>query len=161
MGIPGEKGVFRELRLYPEPMEDSLLGKSYGATYAHERYNAESLEYRIRRFKPNVVYVWNMHSLSKSLLFRMLDRGQRVVYDLHSEWLSPDSFNQDPWFRWWFQNSSIRSKIYRAMISYIGRARRVLGMLPVGEAKSLDLHGSYVSSQWLRKKIGRCGAVKC
>jgi len=157
MGVAGEKGVFRELRLYPKPLEDSLLGNSYGATYAHERYNAESLEYRLRRFKPDAIYVWNMRGLSKSLLFRLQDRDKRVVYDLHSDWLLPEVFNQDPWYRWWFDNRSVRSKAYRLLIRSIGRARRVLGMLPIGEAKNLRLDHSYVVSEWLRDHLTEAG----
>lgn len=153
MGVAGEKGVFREIRLYPDFAEDSLLGHSYRATYAHERYNAESLEYRLRRFKPDVVYVWNMNGLSKSLLFRLQSKGLRVVYDLHSDWLLPDSFNQDPWYRWWLDNSSVRSKLYRGLIRSVGRARRILGMMPIGEATSLSLNGSYVASEWLRQRL--------
>ncbi len=157
MGVAGEKGVFRELRLHPEPSEDSLLGNSYQATYAHERYNAESLEYRVRRFTPDVVYVWNMRDLSKSLLFRLQKKGIHVVYDLHADWLCPEVFNRDPWYRWWFENPSVRSKMYRCLIRSVGRARRVMGMLPIGEADSLRLRGSYVVSEWLRQRFVESG----
>lgn len=157
MGMPNEKGIFRELRLYPESSESTPIDNSYGVSYAHERFNAESLEYRIRRFKPDLVYVWNMRKLSKSLLFRMQDKGQRVVYDLHVDWLSADSFNEDPWYRWWFQNPSIRSKLYRMLMTCVGRARRVRRMLPIREAKDLNFKGSYVASDWLRKHLMAAG----
>ncbi|MDQ8193093.1 glycosyltransferase family 4 protein [Coraliomargarita sp. SDUM461004] len=157
MGVPGEKGVFRELRLYPEPLEDSLLGRSYKATYAHERYNAESLEYRIRRFKPDVIYVWNMRGLSKSLLFRLQAKGKHVVYDLHMDWLMPEFFNRDPWYRWWLDNPSRRSKLYRGMIRVLGKARSVLGMMPVGAVQKLRFQNSYVTSQWLRGQLTEAG----
>ncbi|MGZ0706888.1 glycosyltransferase family 4 protein [Coraliomargarita sp. W4R53] len=157
MGVPGEKGVFRELRLYPEPLGDSLLGRSYAATYAHERFNAESLGYRLRRFKPDVIYVWNMRGLSKSLLFRLQDKGKRMVYDIHMDWLLPESFNCDPWSRWWLDNPSKRSKLYRGFIRGVGKARRVLGMMPIGDAHQLRLKGSYVASQWLRELLVQGG----
>jgi len=153
MGVVGEKGVFRELRLHADTPEDSLLGHSYKATYAHERYNAESLEYRIKRFKPDVVYVWNMRGLSKSLLFRLENKRIRVVYNLHSDWLRLEFFNRDPWYRWWFDNPSVRSKMYRSFNRGIGRARRIMGILPIGEANSLRLKGSYVASEWLRQYL--------
>ena len=153
MGVLGEKGVYRELRLYQDLMEDSILGRSYQATYAHERFNAESLEYRLRRFKPDVVYVWNMRGLSKSLLFRLQDKGVRMVYDLHSDWLLSESFNRDPWYRWWFDNPSVSSKIYRMLIHGLGRARRTMGMLPISEGSELSLEGSYIASEWLRRRL--------
>lgn len=157
MGVLGDKGVFRELRLYPQTPGDSLLGHSYRATHAHERYNAESLEYRLRRFLPDVVYVWNMRALSKSLLFRLQKKGVRVVYDLHSDWLLSGEFNRDPWYRWWFDNPSKRSKIYRSLMQAVGRTRRVLGMLPIGEAHCLRLDDSYVVSEWLRECLIESG----
>lgn len=151
MGVLGEKGVYRDLRLYPDNLEGSLRGNSYQATYAHERFNAESLEYRFRRFNPDAVYVWNMHGLSKSLLFRLQGRGVRILYDLHADWLLKENFNQDPWYRWWFDNRSKRSKAFLSFIRGIGRARRVMGLLPISEARDLSLEGSYVVSEWLRK----------
>ena len=153
MGLPGSKGVFRELRLFTEPTANPLLGHSYGATLAHERYNAEILESRVRRFKPDAVYVWNMEGLSKSLLFRLQNKGLRVVYDLHSDWLLPANFNRDPWYRWWFDNPSVSSKIYRMLIHSLGRARRTMGMLPISEGSELSLEGSYIASEWLRRRL--------
>lgn len=153
MGLPGEKGVFRELRLYSDNLEGALLGNSYRATYAHEKYNAEALEYRFHRFKPDAVYVWNMQGLSKSLLFRLQSRGVRVLYDLHADWVLEENFSRDPWYRWWFDNPSKRSKAFRCFIHGIGRARRVTGLLPIGKARSLRLEGSYVVSEWLRKRL--------
>lgn len=153
IGVSGEKGVFRDCHLHPEVSDTSLLGNSYKATFAHERYNAESLEYRLRRFKPNAVYVWNMHGLSKSLLFRLRKREFRVVYDLHAEWLLPEQFNRDPWYRWWYENRSKRSKLYRGAIRILGRARGVIGQLPIGKAEELDLSGGYVVSEWLRQQL--------
>lgn len=157
MGVVGEKGVFRELHLYPEPIEDSVLGRSYAATYAHERFNAEALDYRVSRFKPDVIFVWNMGGLSKSLLFRMQDQGHHLVYDLHADWLLADSFNRDPWYRWWLDNPSLRSKLYLGFIRALGRARRVLGIMPIGEAHELRLEGSYVVSDWLRRQLIKAG----
>lgn len=157
MGVDGEKGVFRELRRFPESSEGSILGVSYAATYAHERFNADSLEHRLSRFKPDVVYVWNMHRLSKSLLFCLQDSGVRVTYDLHSDWLLPENFNRDPWYRWWFDNTSLRSKMYRIVNRLIGRDRRVLGMLPIGEPHTLKMEHSYVVSHWLQTELSAAG----
>lgn len=153
MGVEGEKGVFREMHLHPSESENSLLGISYRATYAHERYNAESLEYRLRRFKPEVVYIWNMRGLSKSLLFRLQDRGVRTVYDLHSDWMLPENFSRDPWYCWWFDNSSLRSQIYRVFSRIVGKARRALGILPIDKVSNLKFDNSYVISQCLKDRL--------
>lgn len=157
MGVQGEKGVFRELRLYPDSLEDSQMGHSYAATYAHERINAEALEFRLRRFTPDVIYVWNMRELSKSLLFRLQNKGRHVVYDIHMDWMLPKYFNRDPWYRWWLENSSKRSKFYRGLMRCVGRARRVLGLMPIGDVDLLRFKESYVVSQWLREQLIEAG----
>jgi glycosyltransferase involved in cell wall biosynthesis len=157
MGVEGDKGVFRELRLTPEGAENTVLGHSYAATYSHERFNAGCLDYRIRRFKPDVVYAWNMRGVSKTLLFRMHRKDIRVVYDLHSDWMLPEQFHTDPWYRWWKVNPSFRSKLYRFMGRMVGRAGRVIGMLPIDDPKYLNIENSYVVSNWLKEELKEAG----
>lgn len=158
MGLHGEVGIHRALKLYPTPLaEDAVLGRSFAATYAHERFNAGVLDERLERFRPDVVYVWNMQGLSKSLLFRMQAREIPLVFDLHSEWLSPENFNEDPWHRWWLDNPSLRSKFYRGGSRLVGRARRLLRELPIGESHELNIECSYLVSNWLRSSLEGAG----
>lgn len=161
MGMKGENGFYRELRLYPtSATADSPLGQSFSATYAHERYNAATLGERIKRFSPDVVYVWNMHGLSKSMLFQLQAWGVPVVYDLHSDWLLAENFNQDPWYRWWFNNPSLRSKLYQGGNRFLGRARRILRALPIKKSTELNLQGSYLVSEWLKETLLKAGIEK-
>jgi glycosyltransferase involved in cell wall biosynthesis len=157
MGVVGEKGVFRELHLYPNSLSDSSLGQVYDVTYAHDLYNVETLEYRLQRFCPDLVYVWNMKDLSKSLLFYLQNHGVQVIYDLHGDWLTPESFKCDPWYRWWFDNSSLRSRMYRLFIRLTGRARKALRRMPIAEPQKLDLTGSYVVSEVWRQLLSVAG----
>ena len=158
MGVKGERGVYRELKLYPTPLVDGAgLGDSFAATYGHERYNAGLLNERLRRFQPDVVYVWNMQGLSKSLLFQLQAMGLPVFYDLHSDWLLPENFNGDPWYRWWFNNSSLRSKLYQGGNRFLGRARGILRVLPIKKSSELNLKGSYVVSEWLKATLAESG----
>jgi glycosyltransferase involved in cell wall biosynthesis len=158
LGMKGERGIYRELKLYPTPTAgESGLGDSFAATYGHERYNAGTLNERISRFQPDVVYVWNMQGLSKSLLFQLQAGGIPLIYDLHSDWLLPENFNADPWYRWWFNNSSFRSKLYKEGNRFFGRARRILRALPIKESTELNLKGSYVVSEWLKATLAENG----
>lgn len=160
MGVQGEKGVFRECRrFFAERAGDGVMGVSYASIHLHERHNVESLDYRIRRFKPEVVYVWNMHSLSKTLLFYLQRNNIRVVYDLHADWIMPDQFYTDPWYSWWKVNPSIRSKIYRIMSLVVGSAGRVLGRLPVDEPHNLMIENSYVVSSSFKETLVNGGLV--
>ncbi|TVP79806.1 MAG: glycosyltransferase family 1 protein [Puniceicoccaceae bacterium] len=161
MGMAGEQGFFRELRLHPENTSGgAVLGQSFKATYAHELYNAGVLSDRLLRFRPDVVYVWNMHGLSKSLLFQIQAKGVPLVFDLHSDWLLPESFNQDPWYRWWLNNSSLRSRLYQGGSRLLGRARRILQALPIDHSTALDIQGSYVVSECLRNELVGAGLLQ-
>ena len=158
MGMEGEPGVYRELKLYPTPLvEGAELGDSFAVTYGHERYNAGTLNQRLRRFHPDVVFVWNMQGLSKSLLFQLQAAGLPLFYDLHSDWLLPENFKGDPWYRWWFDNRSLRSKLYQGGNRFLGRARRILRALPIKKSTELDLRGSYVISEWLKATLAKGG----
>jgi glycosyltransferase involved in cell wall biosynthesis len=157
MGVSDEKAVFRELRLYPDNSEYPEGEIDYRTVYAHERHNASCLQYRLRRFKPDIVYVWNMSDLSKSLLFQMQELSLRVVYDLHADWLLAEKFNCDPWHHWWCMSERLRTRLSRARMQITGRRRRVLRTLPVGEAGGLRLNGSYVVSEWLRERLVEAG----
>lgn len=161
MGVEGERGIYRQLRLYSTPLDaDARLGSSFAATYQHERFNAAVLNERLVRFRPDIVYVWNMRGLSKSLLFRMQAREVPLVFDLHADWLLPENFKQDPWIRWWQDNPSLRSKLYQGGSRLLGRARRLRKALPVGEGFQLDIRGSYVVSHWLRDELKRGGLAQ-
>ena len=80
MGISGEKGVYRQLQLHDV---ECRLGDSYSAIYEQELANARVLYRRLDGFRPDVVYVWNMHGVSKSLLLGLQDQGTPIVYDLY------------------------------------------------------------------------------
>jgi glycosyltransferase involved in cell wall biosynthesis len=155
MGISNEKGVYRHLTLHD--LEDAESRGSYAAILEQELAAAGLLDDRLARFHPDVVYVWNMHGLPKSLLFGLQQQGIPVVYDLHSLWLSPDVFNRDPWFQWWKDRGSWRSKCYRLYLKLTGVARRHLRNLPRGDATELDLGNSSVCSISLRDALVASG----
>ena len=159
MGVRGEKGVCRELTLHDADDAESTLGVSYAATYDQELAHARVLYSRMDRFQPDVVYVWNMHGLSKSLLFSVQQQGTPIVYDLHSLWLASDRFDRDPWLTWWKHNKSWRSKWYRLYLRMTGAARRHLRNFPIGPVADLDLSNASVCSVSLRDDLVATGVA--
>jgi glycosyltransferase involved in cell wall biosynthesis len=157
MGVPREKGVFRQLMLHDLEDSESTLGVSYKATYEQELAHARVLYNRVDRFKPDVVYVWNMNGLSKSLLLGLQDQGTSMVYDLHGNWLSPQVFDLDPWFSWWQRSRSLRTKCYQLYLKLTGAARRRLRHFPVGQATDLDISNASVCSVSLRDDLVAAG----
>ena len=160
MGIPGEKGVFRQLMLHDAEDSESTLGSSYKVTYEQELARARVLYNRVDRFQPDVVYVWNMNGLSKSLLLGLQEQGTSIVYDLHSHWVSPQVFDRDPWFTWWQRSQGLRTKCYQLYLKMIGAARRHLRHFPIGQVADLDLSHAYVSSESLRDHLVAAGVAQ-
>jgi glycosyltransferase involved in cell wall biosynthesis len=65
-----------------------------------ERHNNETLRETIESFQPEVIHVFSLHGLSKSLLFTLHNSRRAVVYDVFDHWLSAN-VREDPWLRFW------------------------------------------------------------
>jgi glycogen synthase len=160
MGFPGQKGVYRHLQLHDSEGIECRLGVSYAATYEQELIQARMLYNRLDHFQPDVVYVWNMQGVSKSLLFNLQNQDTPIAYDLHSNWLSPHLFELDPWFTWWQRNQSLRSKCYQFYLKLSGLARRRLRYFPLGTVTDLDISNGYVCSESLRADLVAAGVAQ-
>ena len=160
MGFPGQKGVYRHLQLHDSEGIECRLGVSYAATYEQELIQARMLYNRLDHFQPDVVYVWNMQGVSKSLLFNLQNQDTPIAYDLHSNWLSRHLFELDPWFTWWQRNQSLRSKCYQFYLKLSGLARRRLRYFPVGTVTDLDISNGYVCSESLRADLVAAGVAQ-
>ena len=157
MGVPGEMGVYRQLNLHDPDDLEHAADAPFRGKYEHELTQARVLYNRIERFQPNVVFVWNMNGVSKSLLFTLQEQGMPLVCDLHNAWCESETFDRDPWFQWWHRSRSLGTKCYQFYLKLIGAARRHLRNFPVGQVNDLDLSHSYVASESLRENLVTAG----
>ena len=58
----------------------------------------------IDSFAPELVYVWSMKGLSKSIIFTLRNTKIPTVYDVADDWLT-QGIKHDPWLRWWNTDS--------------------------------------------------------
>jgi glycosyltransferase involved in cell wall biosynthesis len=65
-----------------------------------ELHNHQVLLEAIEHFAPELVHVFSLHGISKSLLFTLHNSRLPVVYDVFDYWLSAD-VREDPWLRFW------------------------------------------------------------
>lgn len=65
-----------------------------------ERHNHAVLRAAIAEFQPEILFVWSLHGLSKSLLVSLDRSGVPCVFDVADHWLSR-GLRADPWLRWW------------------------------------------------------------
>jgi glycosyltransferase involved in cell wall biosynthesis len=89
-----------------------------------------------REFKPDIVYFWNMGSLSISLAFQAQDFGMKCCYFVSDGWLS--NWEGDPWFL--LTRGSSRSRAKRLGQAVLRPAFRILGMTPLGDLNLKHVH---------------------
>jgi len=65
-----------------------------------ECHNNDVLRETLDQFQPDVVHVFGLFGLSKSLLFTLYNSKRPVVYDVFDHWLSAN-VREDPWLHFW------------------------------------------------------------
>jgi glycosyltransferase involved in cell wall biosynthesis len=65
-----------------------------------ETHNNEVLSETLDQFQPDVVHVFSLFGLSKSLIFTLYASKRPVVYDVFDHWLSAN-VREDPWLHFW------------------------------------------------------------
>ncbi|MGA2175371.1 MAG: glycosyltransferase family 4 protein [Verrucomicrobiota bacterium] len=65
-----------------------------------ELHNNAVLTESLDHFEPDVVHVFSLHGISKSLLFTLRHARVPVVYDVFDHWLSAN-VREDPWLLFW------------------------------------------------------------
>ncbi len=76
------------------------LVTSYVALKALELHNNSVLMEALEEFKPDVVHVFSLAGISKSLVFTLYNSKVPVAYDVFDHWLSAN-VREDPWLRFW------------------------------------------------------------
>jgi glycosyltransferase involved in cell wall biosynthesis len=76
------------------------LVTGYQEMKAMELHNNSVLVEALDHFKPDVVHVFSLNGISKSLLFTLYNSKLPVVYDVFDHWLSAN-VREDPWLRFW------------------------------------------------------------
>lgn len=93
-----DKEIERRLRLngvYGHP-----LRTQFNEMKELELHNNQVLRETAASFKPDILYVWSLHGLSKSLIFTLHQLGIPHAYDVADYWIS-NELNNDPWLSWW------------------------------------------------------------
>ncbi len=90
--------VERRLRLNGVYGNAPLTG--FQELQALEIHNHRVLRETIAEFQPEVIHVWSLLGLSKSLIFTLRQSQLPVVYDIADHWLAKDLL-KDPWLHWW------------------------------------------------------------
>ncbi len=111
---------------------------------ALELQNHHALAEEISHFRPELIHVWNMGGLSKSLLLALEQGTIPVVYDVSDHWIAR-SLRADVWLGWW---NRPRGKVAKIILQGI---RNVLSKhTPTASWDTLQFSRMYFCSAFMR-----------
>jgi len=117
--------------------------------HALEKHNHEVLQEEIEAFRPDLVHVWNMGGLSKSLLHRLEQGKTPMVYDVSDHWIAR-SLKADVWLSWWNAGGSLARRAGRAFLSAIGVRSSLDRTTPTTSWDMLQFKTIYFCSAFMR-----------
>lgn len=152
---PGEEnGIERSLRVhgfYGHPWR-SLTGLRH-----LEKHNNETLARAVKQYAPDVVYVWNMGGLSKSMVLTLQRMGIPTVFYLSDHWIAR-GFESDVWLQWWNRpDSSKKRRLARRLAELSGYRARWQKIAPTNPARHVKFQRLYFCSKALRKLTASAG----
>jgi glycogen(starch) synthase len=122
-----------------------------------ERHNNERLRAAIEKEQPDLVYVWNMGGLSKSMVFTLQRMGIPTVFYLSDHWIAR-GFSSDVWLQWWNRSqTSKKTKIARRIAELCGYRSYWQKIAPTNPEKHLKFQRLYFCSKALRKLTASAG----
>jgi glycosyltransferase involved in cell wall biosynthesis len=149
----GESGIYRQLKVH------GFYGHPWlpiHQLYQLERANQNTLQALVDELQPDLVHVWNMGGISKSLL-HTLERSQRpLVYDISDHWIAR-SLKADVWLSWWNDPGSVMRRTLRALATVSGLRKLIDAKVPTASVRTLKFQHIYFCSQYMRDTTARQG----
>ena len=121
-----------------------------------ERHNNQALRASIAKLSPDLVYVWNMGGLSKSMVFTLQQLGIPTVYYLSDHWIAR-GFESDVWLQCWNRKGNFTDRLARGALKYSGARGYWQRIAPTNPAEHLKFQRLYFCSKALRKLTASAG----
>lgn len=118
--------------------------------------NNAILRRALEEAKPDLVYVWNMGGISKSLLTTLERSGIPVAFYLSDHWIAR-GLAADVWMNWWNGPGSLPKRIARNLLRFSGKRSRLDQVAPTTPATDLKFRRIYFCSKALRKLTAGAG----
>jgi len=154
-GLPAdEEGVERTLRVHGCFGRPSL---GIARLRTLELYNNKALRKTLAEFQPDVVHVFNLGGISKSLAHTLQRSDVPTVYFLSDHWLA-QSLAADVWLDWWNRPPTSRAQcIVRSTLERTGFRGWIDAHAPTLTAQELEFRRIYFCSEFLRNQAVECG----
>ncbi|MFT4900759.1 MAG: glycogen(starch) synthase [Lentimonas sp.] len=118
--------------------------------YLLEKTNQLILRELLRTLEIDVVHIWNMGGLSKSLLHSLEAQSIPVVYDISDHWIAR-SLIADVWLSWWNRPGSICRSLLRNLLTVTGLRTWIQQQVPTAPVTQLKFKQIYFCSDFMRR----------
>jgi glycosyltransferase involved in cell wall biosynthesis len=149
----GETGIYRQLQVH------GFYGHPWlpiHQLYKLEQTNQAVLQTALDRLKPDLVHVWNMGGISKSLLLTLEKSRRPLVYDISDHWIAR-SLKADVWLSWWNDSGSIMRGMLRGLARITGMQNKFNARVPTASVRTLKFKNIYFCSQYMRDTTAKQG----
>lgn len=103
-----------------------------------EAWNHDILRETVADFQPDLIHVWSLEGLSKSLIFTLRNFRLPTVYDVADDWLCA-GLREDPWLRWWNrENAPFFNGFWRRCLESTGQRDKLDAVTPTRMMKGYD-----------------------
>jgi glycogen(starch) synthase len=117
--------------------------------YDLEKENQQTLSATIAAVRPDVIHVWNMGGISKSLLHTLEALPIPLVYDISDHWIAR-SLKADVWLSWWNDPGSLKRKLLRKLSESTGIRKLAHKQVPTSSVRELKFKNIYFCSEFMR-----------
>ncbi|MGB0745139.1 MAG: glycosyltransferase family 4 protein [Opitutales bacterium] len=124
--------------------------------YKLEKENQATLRSLLHGFNPDVVHVWNMGGITKSLLHTLEAQATPVVYDISDHWIAR-SLKADVWLSWWNEPGSIFRSLLCSLAGVTGLRRKISKSVPTASVRELKFKNIYFCSVFMRDLTAQRG----
>jgi glycogen synthase len=135
--------------------------------YALEKHNVAAVHQAIADFKPDLVHVWNMGGISKTILHPLENGSIPMVYDVSDHWIAR-SIRHDVWLAWWNAPGSSARNLARTLLGLTGIRRLIDKHAPTFSPKLFKFKNIYFCSAFMRDfsaaehwPVGHAAVIHC
>ena len=114
-----------------------------------EKHNHETLRREIAAVRPDLIHVWNMGGISKSLLIRLEQGDIPLVYDVSDHWIAR-SLRSDVWLSWWNDPASMPRACALTALKLLGIRHLLDQSTPTTSWDQLRFKHIYFCSAFMR-----------
>ncbi len=103
-----------------------------------EEFNNAAVREAIAALQPDLIYVWSLTGLSKSIIFTLRHSRIPTVYDVADDWMQ-NGLGADPWLNWWNREKApLGSSLWRSMLELTGKRDQLTSSAPTRMTKGYE-----------------------